>query len=443
MMRFFIPFLCGIFCLFCVTPVFSRGLMLMDTTYHGMSMGTGWRATLPPEDAGKTVTQEEIQAVLDAVDRRMSTWKKDSELSRINATEDISQDIPLSPELAKVLTAALEVSRKTGGAYDVTVGPLVNVWKFGPREEEEDFVPPADAKIAAVKEKIGWKFLEIYPAKDGTPLLKRKKAGLYVDLSSIAKGYAVDQVAEALLAAGVTRFMVEVGGEVRVGEKKEDGRPWRIGIEDPLHPDGPLYGAVQLENESLASSGGYRNFKAMSGGKRASHIIDPRTGRPVENQLLEVSVVAETCMEADAWATALSVLGEVEGPKCAAQQNPPLRVAFLMKNTEKPLPPDGPEVSAICQNFPLVALPRETSDIYGEPRVSATGHGGKILGVVIISILFFGLFFLAVGLNHLLGRRKMMCACKSARAMEAEREQLIKTIRPVEENEELGARDEE
>lgn len=413
-------FLFTIFCLACATLTFAEE----EIHLAGQTMGTFWKVTQLPEPGTPAVSQEQIQAKLDAVDSRMSTWKPDSELSRINAAADITQDIPISFDLATVLTMALEISRKTGGAYDVTVGPLVNLWRFGPEGRDEDFVPPTDAQIAAAKAKTGWDALEVYPAEDRTPMLRRKKLGLYIDLSSIAKGYAVDEVGLMLQKSGVTRYMVEVGGEVRVGRRKSEDRPWRIGIEDPLFPDAPPRVAVELENESLATSGGYRNFKQLAGGKLASHIIDPRTGRPVENRLLGVSVLAETCMEADAWATALSVLGDEEGPRLAERQNPPLRVMFLIEG-------DG-ETCSQLHNFPLVTVSKDATP----PRPPLTfdrGPLGVILLSVVLSVLFFLLFFVAVGLNHLLGRRKMMCSCKAARAMEAERAQLIRDIRPIEE----------
>lgn len=421
-------FLSLIFCLTCATLTFAQD----EIRYDGKTMGTFWKVTQMPEPGVPEVTNESIQAVLDAVDGRMSTWKPDSELSRINAAADISQDIPLSPELATVLLTALDISRQTGGAYDVTVGPLVNLWRFGPEGRDEKFVPPTDAQIAAAKAKTGWDALEIYVAEDGTPMLRRKKPGLYIDLSSIAKGYAVDAVAETLLAAGVTRFMIEVGGEVRVGRRKSVSRPWQIGIENPLFPEGRPHAAVQMENTSLASSGGYRNFKELKDGKLASHIIDPRTGRPMENRpmenrLLGVSVLAETCMEADAWATALSVLGSEEGLRLAKSQNPPLRVMFLVDKNGG--------VDTRSHKFPLIMIAGEVESFSPTTTIEhRTLH--VIVLSVILSVIFFLLFFVAVGLNHLIGRRKMMCSCKAARAMEAEREQLIRDIRPIEEEKE-------
>lgn len=393
-----------------------------EKKFRGITMGTEWNVTVMAEaglDADAAL-QDKIQAVLDAVDARMSTWKPDSELSRINATQDISEDIPLSPELAGVLMAALDVSSKTDGAYDITVGPLVNLWKFGPGGRDEPFVQPTKEQILAAKESVGWQALEILTPEEGRFLLRRKKPGLYIDLSSIAKGYGVDQVTETLLAEGFSRFMVEVGGEVRVGGRKAAGRPWKIGIENPLAPDGRLYGSAELENTAMASSGGYRNFQKLENGRIASHIIDPRTGMPVEHRLklVGVSVLHESCMVADAWATALSVLRPDEAEASIVAQK--LRVLLLSEKNR--------EVQGVIADFPLTPHVGVVETIF--PDVKRVER--KWLPTLLVTIGIFLFFFVAVGLNHLLGRRKMMCACKTARAMEAERQQLITKILPIE-----------
>lgn len=365
--------------------------------FSGNTMGTAWNVTLVTDSV--SITTADIQSVLDAVDARMSTWKPDSELSVINRTEDISQDIPISAEMAKVLAAALDVSRKTGGAYDITVGPLVNLWSFGPREETEPFTPPTEEEIAAAREKCGWESLEILSPEEGKFLLRRKKPGMYIDLSSIAKGYAVDQAAEMLAGRGITRFMVEAGGEVRVMGRNAKGDLWGIGIETPSIKKSALYGYVKLDNESLASSGGYRNYRKTADGKLISHIIDPRTGRPVENHVLAVSVLEENCTESDAWATAVMVLG----PKGTEELAPERRVLFLTKG-EHQADSETPEVLSFSQDFPIIIFSHSSAEAQGEPTVSqADGSRTTRFLLPILAVLFF---FVGIGFSHFTGRRK-------------------------------------
>ncbi|MBQ9454761.1 MAG: FAD:protein FMN transferase [Thermoguttaceae bacterium] len=303
--------------------------------FEGETMGTAWHVSVVA-DAKHPVTEEsygQIQAALEEalkeVDFRMSTWKDFTELSRLNANESIDEDVELSPELALVLARALEVSAKTGGAYDVTVGPLVDLWKFGPTKNDAEMpeIPDAEA-IAAAKAQIGWEALTIL-GDVPNQTLRRAKPGLRIDLSSIAKGYGVDCAARALETLGVENYMVEVGGEVRTRGRNHLTKPWRIGIQLPIPDSNQLFGSVELTGRSMATSGDYRNFK-LEGEKRRSHIIDPRTGAPVEHALVSVSVLADDCMTADAWATALMVLGPVEGKKIAEAEKLP--VLFLIQD---------------------------------------------------------------------------------------------------------------
>ncbi len=306
--------------------------------FEGETMGTVWHVTVVSDgenpiatDARYAEIQAGIEEALKGVDCRMSTWKEFSELSRINAQKSATEDIPLSSEMAFVLARALEISAKTGGAYDVTVGPLVNLWKFGPTRNNAEIPEiPDDVDIASAREFIGWEALELL--KDGEKTaLRRKKEGLQIDLSSIAKGYGVDCVFEALRKFGFTNFMVEVGGEVRSLGVNHMAKPWRIGIELPKPGAEKIFGAVELTDCALATSGDYRNFK-LDDGKRRSHIIDPRTGKPVEHALVSVSVLATDCMTADGWATALMVLGPEEGRKIATAEG--LKVLFLVQDGE-------------------------------------------------------------------------------------------------------------
>ncbi|MDO4574639.1 MAG: FAD:protein FMN transferase [Planctomycetia bacterium] len=401
-------------------PLFVLFLFLQQTfhvaqaatrTFHGETMGTTWNVSIvtDAELPDSPTVQKAIEEALRQVDYRMSTWKDFSELSRINQTEDGTEPIPLSPELDFVLKTALDVSAKTDGAYDITVGPLVNLWKFGPEENVPEI--PSDAAIAKARENVGWQNLQ---RVDG-PALKRTQPGLYLDLSSIAKGYGVDVTAKALHDLGITNYMVEVGGETRTCGKNGQGKPWVIGIEAPIPGVQQLFGTVEPQDGALATSGDYRNFR-MEGDKRRSHIIDPRTGRPTEHSLVSVSVRASDCMTADAWATALLVLGPVEGVQTAKREK--ISALFLTREGETLVP--------TAVDFTWRRIPTEKG-AEGSSRVASR------LTEIFIGVVLFLFFFFAIGMSQLLGRRKMRCSCGAARAMEQERAQIIRRIKNLDE----------
>lgn len=251
-----------------------------------------------------------IQRELNAIDASMSTWKDDSELSRLNRAQ-VGQAVVVSPPLFAVLDLAAQVHTASGGAFDVTVGPLVNRWGFGPDGRPSS--APTDAELATLRASVGQSHLVLDPAG---PTATRQVDGLSADLSAIAKGYAVDRVSQALRDLGHDRHMVEIGGEIRASGENGDGRPWRIAIEKPDSLARTPFDVVGLSDEAMATSGDYRNVVELDG-QRLSHTIDPRTGRPVTHGLASVTVVAPTCAAADAWATALSVLGPIEGATVA------------------------------------------------------------------------------------------------------------------------------
>jgi thiamine biosynthesis lipoprotein len=213
-----------------------------------------------------------------------------------------------------VFREAREIAALTGGALDITVGPLVEAWGFGPTPTGP---PPSEAQLAALRERVGWDRIEL---DEGASTLTKTVDGLRADLSAVAKGYAVDRVAEALLGLGETRLMVEVGGEVRTAGRNARSEPWRIGIERPVAgPGRGMQRLVPLSDLSIATSGGYRNYRDVDG-QRLIHILDPRLGRPVSHALASVSVVAPSCTRADGLATALLVLGPEEGLALAERE---------------------------------------------------------------------------------------------------------------------------
>lgn len=299
------------------------------TVLRGAAQGTTYHIKLIPPASGIDEHQLklEIEQALARIDEQMSTYRQDSELSKFNRAP-AGEWFPVSPAVVKVVEAARAISEKTNGAMDVTVGPLVRLWHFGPPEKarrasdknsaatskkKRDFRPPTDDELAAVRKRIGYKLLE---TRDEPPALKKTVDGLEVDLSSIASGYTIDQLASILTTHGVKDFMVELGGEVRAAGTRDDGSPWRIAIERPVLDRRELEVAVPLKNASLATAGGTHKFFEFDG-KRYSHIIDPSTGRPVKHALASVSVAADTCLEADGWDTPLTVLGADRGIECA------------------------------------------------------------------------------------------------------------------------------
>lgn len=275
----------------------------------GGTMGTTWHVTVVEKSGRDQALSKQVQAILDRVNATMSTWDPDSELSRFNAAAPSQTPFEVSQGTAVVSKAALDMAKTSGGAFDPTVLPLVELWGFGGSSQTE---PPTPEQISTTRTKVDFRRVQV-DVEQRT--LRKTAEGVRLDLSAIAKGYAVDLTFQKLVELGCTNFMVEVGGEVRTRGSNPKGEAWGIGIDRPnpsLQRSGALQAAVGLSDQALATSGDYRNFR-MVNGKRVSHTIDPRTGSPISHNLASVSVVAPTCMEADAVATAVNVLGLEEG----------------------------------------------------------------------------------------------------------------------------------
>jgi thiamine biosynthesis lipoprotein len=275
-------------------PVYRR--------FEGTAMGTTWRVTAPC--AGDV--RAEIEAELAQVDAEMSTYRADSALSRFNAAPAGAwTDVPAP--VVDVVDAALQLSRESSGAFDVTVGPLVDLWGFGP-PGVVGAVPDAAAVMAA-RDRVGYAALVV---RRSPPALQKTR-DVEVDLTSVAEGHGVDRVAERLVRAGCRDMLVEIGGEIRARGVNAAGEPWRVGVEVP---DPDRHGAVQrivpLTDSALSTSGDYRNF-FVAHGRRYSHIIDPRTGYPVDHALASVTVLHASTMWADGYSTLLLVLGPEDG----------------------------------------------------------------------------------------------------------------------------------
>jgi len=292
----------------------------------GATMGTSYNVKVVPPPGVERLAEQDlpgvIQARLDDINDKMSAYSEDSELSRFNQFEDTAP-FPVSKETAAVFAIAQQVSEASGGAFDVTVGPLVNAWGFGPVKRSE---PPTDEQVAALKERLGYRNVTVDVE---ACTLRKARPDVYCDLAAVAKGYAVDEVARALEEHGYTDYMVEVGGEVRVRGAKPGGVPWRIGIEKPDAPPHTVQQAIALSDQAMATSGDYRNYYERDG-VRLSHTIDPRTGRPITHKLASVSVLHEECAWADAYATAMMVLGPEEGWELAEKQD--LAAYFIVRD---------------------------------------------------------------------------------------------------------------
>jgi thiamine biosynthesis lipoprotein len=277
------------------------------TTFTGPTMGTSF--TIKVVQQGSAVPDDELQAIVERqlgrVNEWMSTYVADSEISRFNASRS-TEPFPISPETAAVLACALKVSEQTMGAFDVTLGPIVNAYGFGPPGRGEY---PTDETIEALREHVGYDKLEFDPV---APSLRKLDPEMYVDLNAIAPGYASDLIAAAFDAAGVVDYMIEVGGEVRARGHNAEGEAWRVGIEKPAGGERSVQRVVPLDGLALATSGDYRDYFEENG-VRISHTIDGRTGRPIAHNLASVSIIHEQCMWADAYSTAIMALGPDDG----------------------------------------------------------------------------------------------------------------------------------
>ena len=306
---FFIKMVIFFFCvsfLGCKKEVKPIGLFgkTMGTTYTVRYFQSGLEGEKPPSEV-KTL----IDKLLKNINQEMSTYIPDSELSLLNHSNDSKKWHVLSPRLFKVLKEAENIYQMSDGAFDITVGPLVNLWGFGPNGKRKI---PSESLLNKVKEQVGYHRVEM---KTAERKLRRNK-GVYLDLSAIAKGFGVDEVSAFLSKEGLGNHMVEIGGEIKTSGSKR-GDPWRLAIETPSQMGQSIHKVIEVRSLAMATSGNYRNY-FTSGGKFFSHTIDPRTSRPVEHFLASVTVFDPvSCMKADAMATALMVMGYEKGLKFA------------------------------------------------------------------------------------------------------------------------------
>jgi len=324
-----------------VNPVFFLGLLFSliacqpsqpptkpyPFSYSAMTMGTSFsiKATTLPDSIAVKALQQQIDALLIEINGQMSTYQQDSELSifnRLNSTEWQT----VSEPLYLVLKTADDISQLSDGAFDITVSPLVNLWGFGPDPSVIKAPPAID--IQQKLSIIGYRHLHFNPENYQ---VKKDFIELSLDLSALAKGYAVDKIAELLEQYTIDDYLVEIGGEIRLSGHNISGKPWRIAIEKPDANQRVLQKVLEITDVAVATSGDYRNFFEVDG-VRFSHTIDLRTGYPINHPLASVTIMAENTMRADALATAFMVIGAEAGLQLAEQHN--IAALFIIKTKQ-------------------------------------------------------------------------------------------------------------
>jgi len=308
----------------CTTGAPSRRTFEFD----GPTMGTRFSVKVVTgagglEDAG--ALDRAIREELDHLNGLMSTWDPDSELSRFNRFAG-AEPFRVSRETFDVFRWSAEIEALTGGAFDVTIAPLIDAWGFGPGGHRDQF--PTDEEIARLRGDTGTQFLEL---DDAALTVRKTRPGVRCEFSALAPGYAADRLARLLAARGVGDFLVDVGGELRASGRNDAGRPWQIAIERP-QPIGRAIGRlVAISDRAIATSGDYRNYYEVKG-ERAVHILDPRTGRPIRHRLASVTVIDDLAVRADALSTALMVLGPEEGLRLAEDLD--LAALFIVRGDD-------------------------------------------------------------------------------------------------------------
>lgn len=285
----------------------------------GETMGSYYSVVIDsPGNANAQKLQEEMEAVFAAISRHMSTWDETSEISQFNRSTSTDW-FPVSRDFAVVVHEAKRIHEISDGAFDPTLAPLIDAWGFGVKKNRR--VIPSDEAIASALKNVGMQHVEV---RMDPPAIRKSIPELRLTLSAIAPGYAADEVCRILDTHHLSSHVVDVGGENRAGTAKANGSLWRVGVESPL--GGDLHKVVELTNRAIATSGDYRNF-FMAGGKKYSHILNPKTGRPVDRPPASVTVIHPSCMTADALCTACMVLGKERGLEMARELK--VEVMFL------------------------------------------------------------------------------------------------------------------
>lgn len=293
---------------------------------QGVTMGTTWSAKWYGNGDQQQLNAE-LQAVLAEMNRQMSTWHPETEISRYNHLAPGSW-YSVADDFWQVLEIAFRWAEASDGLYDPTAGPLVNLWGFGPTETRGGGLP-TEAQIDEARQRVGFRKV----TRDAERKAIYQPGGIYLDLSSVAKGYAVDRLADVLDAHGISSYLVEIGGELKARGLKPNGQGWRIAVERPLENDREVGWVLELKDISIATSGDYRNVVTLDGVNKYSHTINPLTGHPVPRDLASVTVLHETTGNADALATMLTVMGADQGQAFAEQQS--LAAMFIVRDGDQ------------------------------------------------------------------------------------------------------------
>ena len=354
--------------------------------------------------------QSAVNESLQRVNELMSTYLEDSDISKFNRSNSDSW-LSVDTETAAVVARALEICELTDGAFDPTVGPLVNAWNFGPDKQEVPRLPKPE-EIDKLRSLVGYENISV---RSDPPAIRKNNPEAQLDLSAIAKGYAVDRVGQTLEELGYENFMVEVGGEVTTRGERASGGPWNVAVEKPDSANGMndsqrAHRVVQLSGRAVATSGDYRNFIDIEG-ERYSHTIDPKTGRPVTHNLSIASVVADDCMTADALATAVMVMGRGKGSELCTKLGCPL-LTISRSDSEDGLP----LVTAASDSFPI---PRDTEQLTQTPPdeedsesgTAASSSRSEILPVFVATFVVFCLMILGMAVGAIFNNKPVTGSC--------------------------------
>ncbi|MBT8132105.1 MAG: FAD:protein FMN transferase [Gammaproteobacteria bacterium] len=328
----------------CVVLASCSGVDNGAESFSGAALGTAWsvKVTDLRRDLSRTIFEERITERIAAVDAAMSTYRNDSELMQFNDYPSTDW-FPVSRSVAAVVAEAIAISQLSRGAFDTTIQPLTELWGFGASGVRSR--PPERSEVRQARSQTGNQKLQV---RLNPPALRKTASEIAVDLSGIAKGFAVDQVAALLDEHGSRNYLVEIGGELRAMGHNAQFKPWRIGVELP-DPDATEFERIMpLQNQGMATSGDYRNFFEDMG-RRYSHTIDPRTGYPIRHNLAAVTVLADSAMRADALATALLVMGLQDGRALAKREN--IAAIFIQRRDGRFESTDSPAMQRYLGGF--------------------------------------------------------------------------------------------